>query len=404
MKKRGLVVPFVIIAVAGAIALTVAIFKKEPAAAWRTAEVRRGSLAVEVTATGAISPRTTVQVGTQVSGTVSKLFADFNSHVEKGQVIAKLDTTPLAAAVEDARASIMRASAQATLSAQNCKRTRLLFDKGLVAAAELDQAIADSQVSAATLSSAKAQLERAKINLTYATIVSPINGTVINRAVDVGQTVAASFNTPTLFSIADDLTRMQVQASIDEADIGEIRDGQKATFTVDAYPERTFTGRVTTIRLQPTVTQNVVTYTVIIDVTNEDLALLPGMTANITIAVRSAENVLIVPSSALRFQPPLPTGKPGGARAARARGTPASDRPGFDTAAGAKKRGSGDRVFVLADGELKRVKVMPGLTNGESTAVEGDLAPGQQVVVGIVTNNKTKAAQQPFGMGMRRRF
>jgi HlyD family secretion protein len=405
-KKHGITWIAVAVALVVIAAAVMALVKRESPAQYRTAEVRRGDLSVEVTATGSISPRTTVQVGTQVSGTVSKLFADFNSRVEKGQMIALLDTTPLAAAVEDARANLMKASAQASLASQTIARTHALFAKGLVAAMELDQATADSLATAATLSSARAQLERAKINLRYATIVSPISGTVINRAVDVGQTVAASFNTPTLFTIADDLTRMQVQASIDEADIGEIRDGQKATFTVDAYPERTFSGEVTSIRLQPTVTQNVVTYTVIIDVSNKDLALLPGMTANITIAVRSAQNVLIVPSSALRFSPPRPEGERQKAWAAGAEGRSREKRPGLDSAAMAKRRGGGGRVFVLSGNELKRVKVVPGLSNGESTAVEGDLSPGQQVVVGTLGQNKAKTSQQqPFGgMGMRRRF
>jgi HlyD family secretion protein len=242
-------------------------------------------------------------------------------------------------------------------------------------------------------------------------IVSPINGTVINRQVDVGQTVAASFNTPTLFTIADDLTHMQVQASIDEADIGQVRDSQKATFTVDAYPDRTFAGVVTTIRLQPTVTQNVVTYTVIIDVPNEDKTLLPGMTANITIAVRSADSVLIVPSSALKFMPPATPGK------GKGEGTPAvrsgqaragGRAPGGDTFG--KKTGmrpkDGGRVFVLADNKLRRVRVATVLSNGENTAVTGDLVPGQLVVVGSLTPTKSKTVtqQQPFGGGMPRRF
>jgi HlyD family secretion protein len=399
-KKQGIALITVGIVLIAVVAAVVALIKRETPVQYRTVEVRRGDLSVEVTATGAIAPRTTVLVGTQVSGTVAMLFADFNQQVKKGQVIAQLETTQLSAAVEDARANVMRASAQATLSVQTCKRTRALYVKGLVAASDLDQAVADSLSSAASLNSAQAQLDRAKINLTYATIISPINGTVINRAVDVGQTVAASFNTPTLFTIADDLTRMQVKADIDEADIGEIKDGQKASFTVDAYPDRTFVGTVSSIRLQPTVTQNVVTYTVIIDVPNNDLTLLPGMTANITIKVRSAENVLIVPSGALRFSPPRTEGERGKTWSARESGPSGEKRPVSDSSAMAKRRGFGNRVFVLVGSELKRVKVVPGLSNGESTEVEGDLEPGQQVVVGTLTQNKAKTSQQqPFGMG-----
>jgi HlyD family secretion protein len=410
-KKQGIIWIAVAIALAAIVVAVMVFIKREPAVQYRTAEVRRGDLSVEVTATGSISPRTTVQVGTQVSGTVSRMFADFNSQVKKGQVIAQLETTQLAAAVEDARANVMKASALATLSAQTCKRTRMLFGKGLVAASDLDQAFSDSLTSAASLNSARAQLDRAKINLSYATIVSPINGTVINRQVDVGQTVAASFNTPTLFTIADDLTHMQVQASIDEADIGQVRDSQKATFSVDAYPDRTFEGVVTAKRLQPSVTQNVVTYTVIIDAPNKELMLLPGMTANITIKVQSVDSVLIVPSSALKFMPPAAPGKGKGEGAPGVRSSQAlagGRATGGDTSG--RKTGmrpkDGGRVFVLSDNKLRRVRVIPGLTNGENTAVTGDLTPGMLVVVGTLTSNKPKsgAQQQPFGGGMPRRF
>jgi HlyD family secretion protein len=409
MKKKKLVIAGVVL-VAVAAAFTIFMMaKKGPEPQWRTATVQRGSLSVEVTATGSIAPRTTVQVGTQVSGTVARLFADFNSQVKKGQVIAQLETTQLSAAVEDAHANVMKASAQATLSAQTCKRTRLLFAKGLVAASDLDQAVSDSLSSAASLSSAQAQLDRAKINLTYATIVSPINGTVINRQVDVGQTVAASFNTPTLFTIADDLTRMQVQASIDEADIGQVQDSQKATFTVDAYPDRTFEGVVTSKRLQPSVTQNVVTYTVIIDVPNKGQLLLPGMTANITIKVRSIDSVIIVPSSALKFMPSTFTGK--GDKNWAAAGTRSGRTIASSRVSSAPKTSrqtkDGSRVFILADNKLTRVRVTTVLTNGENTAVTGDLTPGQLVVVGSLAAAKVKtgAQQQPLGGGgMPRRF
>ncbi|HMD67467.1 MAG TPA: efflux RND transporter periplasmic adaptor subunit, partial [Chitinivibrionales bacterium] len=224
---------------------------KQPVS-YRTAAVTRGDLKVQVTATGSLNSFVTVQVGTQVSGTVARLFVDFNSRVKKGQVVALLDTMLLHAEVVDARASLVKAEAQLTLSTQNCARTRALFAKGLVAQADLDAAVSDSAGSASAKASAKAALDRAKINLNYATITSPITGVVINRAVDVGQTVAASFNTPTIFTIADDLTKMQVQASIDEADIGQVKVGQVANFTVDAYPARTFVGTVSQIRLQPT--------------------------------------------------------------------------------------------------------------------------------------------------------
>jgi HlyD family secretion protein len=415
---------------------------KQPVA-FRTAPVTRGDLTVQVTATGSLNSFLTVQVGTQVSGTVARLFVDFNSRVKKGQVVALLDTMLLHAEVVDARASLLKAEAQLTLSAQNCTRTRALFAKGLVAQADLDAAISDSASTASTLGSARAALDRAKINLNYATIVSPITGVVINRNVDVGQTVAASFNTPTIFTIADDLTKMQVQASIDEADIGQAKVGQTGNFTVDAYPTRTFTGVVSQIRLQPTTVQNVVTYTVMIDVDNKDMALLPGMTANVTIDVQKAENVLMVPAAALKFVPPTGQGdkwkKRGPAagdssRAGRqwsgaARDTGVQAGRGGDTtqrrhgqwaSAGAgdtAQRGHGQwkgqagedmgHVFVLVEGKPKFVRVKTGLSNGGFTAVEGDVQAGDQVIVGVLSN-KAPAQTVPLTgggpPGMGRRF
>ena len=416
---------------------------KQPVS-FRTAAVEQGDLKVQVTATGSLNSFLTVQVGTQVSGTVARLFVDFNSRVKKGQIVALLDTMLLHASVVDARASLFKTEAQMNLSAQNCTRTRALFAKGLVAQADLDAAISDSAGAAASLSSARAALDRAKINLNYATIVSPITGVVINRAVDVGQTVAASFNTPTIFTIADDLTKMQVQASIDEADIGQVKTGQAASFTVDAYPTRTFAGTVSQIRLQPTTVQNVVSYTVMVDVDNKDMALLPGMTANITIDVQKAENVLKVPAAALKFMPPMAQGgkwkkrsATGGdtARAGRqSSGAPrdtgaqrshgggwgaagASDtaqrRHGQWASAGAgdtTQRAQGQwknqagedmgHVFVLVEGKPKFVRVKTGLSNGGFTAVEGDLQPGQQVIVGVLNpNNKAPAQAVPLTGG-----
>ncbi len=411
---------------------------------FRTAPVTRGDLTVQVTATGSLNSFLTVQVGTQVSGTVARLFADFNSRVKKGQVVALLDTMLLHAEVVDARASLLKAEAQLTLSAQNCTRTRALFAKGLVAQADLDAAVSDSASSASSLGSARAALDRAKINLNYATIVSPITGVVINRNVDVGQTVAASFNTPTIFTIADDLTKMQVQASIDEADIGQVKVGQTGKFTVDAYPTRTFAGVVSQIRLQPTTVQNVVTYTVMIDVDNKDMALLPGMTANVTIDVQKAENVLTVPAAALKFAPPAAQGGtwkkrgpaagdssragrqwPGGAARdtgaqARRAGDTTQRRHGQWASAGAgdtAQRGHGQwkgqagedmgHVFVLVEGKPKFVKVKIGLSNGGFTAVEGDIQAGDQVIVGVLSNKAPAQAVPLTGggpPGMGRRF
>ncbi len=401
---------------------------------FRTVPLEKGDINVEVTASGTINPHYLIQVGTQVSGTISQIFVDFNSRVKKDQLVALIDTTFLYAAVEDAAAAKNKALSQQVLTQNTAKRTKDLFDKGLAAQADLDQATADFESAKANLISAQAELDRAKINLAYARIVSPITGVVVNRNVDVGQTVAASFNTPTLFTIADDLTKMQVQASIDEADIGQIHTGQKAQFTVDAYPSRQYAGTVSQIRLQPTTVQNVVTYTVMIDVDNPDLSLLPGMTANITVSVQQAHDVFKVPAAALKFAPPGYQSPWAGTEKAtatirllapaigntpravqirdfhktalthrnrlekarfrrEAAGIMAIDRPippaqkvnGGN--AGNDDRKNWGRIFILENGKPVRVPVRIGLSNGGFTAIEGNVQEGQAVITGMLTSS-----------------
>jgi len=256
-----------------------------------------------VTATGTINAVTSIDVGTQVSGIVSKLYADFNSVVKEGQVIAQIDSTFLSQSVQDAEAGVYKAKAQLADSKRNLDREKALVDKGMDAQQNYDAALTLYESNNASLKSAEATLQRAKINLAYATIYAPVNGVIINRAVNVGQTVAASFSSPTLYTIANDLSKMQVLTTVDESDIGRISIGQTATFTVDAYPEDTFHGRISQIRLAPISIQNVVNYTVVIDVNNDQLKLMPGMTANVKVLVATAHNVLRVPNMALRFQP-----------------------------------------------------------------------------------------------------
>jgi HlyD family secretion protein len=380
---------------AGAVALLAAAYlgyrywkKADPATAWITAPVLRDGVHVTVTATGTLKAVTTVEVGTQVSGTIAALYADFNSHVKKGQVIARLDTTLLYASLQDARSSLERVSALDQQASAELKRMRSLFARELVSQAELDQAVAAARVAAANLTSARAGVERAKINLRYAIIQSPIDGIVLSRAVELGQTVAASFSTPTLFSLAGDLREMRVQAAVDEADIGKVKEGQTATFTVDAYPEETFKGAVEQVRLQPTVTQNVVTYDVVLRVPNDDLRLMPGMTANLTITVDARENVLTVPVAALRFAPPRPEGE----KPARRAGTGERGERG----------GNAGRVFVLENGKPRRVAVATGLTDGARTEVTGDLKPGALVITGIQSAEAKAGAGAPFGMQQQR--
>jgi HlyD family secretion protein len=293
---------------AGLVAATALIlyFNREesPDIEYRFDQVRRGDISRVVTATGALEAVTTVQVGSQVSGTIARLYADYNTIVRAGDVVAEIDPTFLDAQVKENEANLQRLLASEKDAQRNLARTRELYDKGVVSDADRDAAVTAYEVAKASRLQSEAALDRARVNRRYATIRSPIDGVVISRNVDVGQTVAASLQAPTLFQIANDLTQMQVKASIDEADIGMIRVGQPVTFTVDAYGTQTFSGRISEIRLEPINTNNVISYDVIVDVPNPDLQLMPGMTANITVLIERRENVLRVPALALRFRPP----------------------------------------------------------------------------------------------------
>jgi HlyD family secretion protein len=271
---------------------------------FRLDKVASGEISMLVTATGTVNPVTSVDVGTQVSGIVSRLYADFNSVVKQGQVIAQIDPTFLQQSVKDAEANLDRSKAQFAENKRTLDRTRALFEKGMESQLNYDAAATSFESSSAALKQAQATLDRAKINLAYATIYAPISGVVIDRKVNIGQTVAASFSSPTLYTIANDLQRMQVLTTVDESDIGRISIGQEATFTVDAYPDERFTGTISQIRLAPVTVQNVVNYTVVISVNNDQLKLMPGMTASVRIMVASTKDVLKVSNMALRLQPP----------------------------------------------------------------------------------------------------
>ena len=277
--------------------------KKEEKVSFDTTKVEMGNIQTSITATGTIEPVTSVTVGTQVSGIVSKLYVDYNSVVKKGQVIAELDRTNLISELNAQKASL--ASAQSSLNYQqsNYERYKTLFDKGLVSADEFESARLQYEQSKQQVAQSRESVQRAQTNLGYATITSPIDGVVLSKAVEEGQTVAASFNTPELFTIAQDLTNMRVIADIDEADIGGVKEGQRVSFTVDAFPDDKFEGAVTQVRQQATTESNVVTYEVVISAPNNDLKLKPGLTANVTIFTLEKNNVLVVPAKALRFQP-----------------------------------------------------------------------------------------------------
>ncbi len=378
------------------------------ASPYRTEAIQRGDVRVQVSATGTLDAVTTVQVGSQISGTINALYADFNSQVRKGEVLALIDPTFLKAQVAQSEADLEKARVTQRQAERDMARQEPLKQQGLASQADIDAAETALDAARASVKSAEAALTRAKTNLAYATIASPIDGIVVSRDVDVGQTVAASLSAPTLFTIAQDLTQMQLEASVDEADIGMIRVGQAVTFTVDAFPERTFAGEVRQIRLAPKTEQNVVSYTVVVRVPNPDLRLLPGMTANATFLIEEARDVLRVPSSALKFHPD-PAGvrareggasaQASGAKGARQGQASGGSRPAMQggrgagqaaevargdaalSAPGAPLRGT---VYVLKDGsQLRKVSVGLGLSDGTYAAVTSDsLSEGMQVVVG----------------------
>jgi HlyD family secretion protein len=355
----------------------------ETGPAFVTAPVTRGDIISRVTATGTLSALVTVQVGTQVSGRIQTLKADFNSEVKKGQVLATLDPELFQAAHAQAVAServaaanVTRAKARAADADRKFRRAAELAAQKLVAPADLDAAQAEVDVAKADIEAAEAQLaqaralrQQAQVNLANTTITSPIDGTVISRAVDVGQTVAASLQSPTLFTIAENLARMQVNTSVAEADVGRLKEGAEATFTVDAFPNRRFTGRIRQLRFAATVVSNVVTYDAVIDVENPELLLRPGMTANVTFVTQEVRDVLRVPNAALRFRFE-PQEAPGGQPIAR---------PGRQD--GVRPPPPGSRlVTVLRNGKPERVAVEVGLTDGSFTEVVSGLSEGDLVV------------------------
>ena len=318
-----------------------------------------------VTATGTIEAVTSVTVGTQVSGIVNKLYVDYNSQVKKGQVIAELDKTNLLSELNTAKANMASAQSQRNYQSANMKRSQTLYQKGLVSADDYENALLTYRQAKEQVATAKEQVQRAQTNLGYATITSPIDGTVISKSVEEGQTVAASFNTPELFTIAKDLTNMQVVADVDEADIGAVKEGDRVTFTVDAYPDDTFEGTVKQVRLQATTTNNVVTYEVVISAQNADLKLKPGLTANVTIYTQERTGVLAVANKALRF-------------------TPTKETVGKDMKIVDCK--GKNKVWTLDGKTLTAHPVSIGQTDGMHTEITKGLKAGQQIVTEIVVN------------------
>ena len=368
---------------------------QDPEKRYKLATVDQGAIIQNVSANGTLNPVVLVSVGTQVSGTVRKLYVDFNDKVKKGQALLELDDALVAASERQSAASVANAQANLELAHANEARIKKLFAQEYVSRQEYDQSRQALKSAQAQLALARAQNERDRANLGFTVIRSPVDGVVIDRVVDLGQTVAASFQTPTLIKIAQDLSEMRIDTSFAEADIGLIREGQKARFTVDAFPSRNFVGDVQQIRLNPTNQQNVVTYNVRINVANPELVLLPGMTAYVNIGVQQREGVLLVPNAALRFKPAeAAEKKPADAQPAAAAGM----APGGGVGKGKKRDGQSGTVYVLDGGELRPVSVQLGITDNRNTEIlGGELKAGERVVVGENSNG----VKPPSSVGMR---
>ena len=374
---------------------------------FETAIIKKGSIINTITATGTIQADTTVSIGTQVSGVIKKIHVDFNSPVKKGQLLAEIDKTPLQTQVQQAQASLDDSKSEVEFQTAAFERFKALLDKKLVAQADFDQVKYSYKKALANLKTAQAGFDKAIVNLNYASIYSPITGVVLNRAVDQGQTVAASFSTPNLFTITNDMRKMQVQANIDEADIGLLKKGQPVDFTVDAYPTEVFKGDVRQIRMQPIVTSNVVTYTVIVNAPNPDTKLMPGMTANITVLVQKVDSVITVPGKALRFTPDAtwlaeylknnPVVKRQGAGGTSQPGSTERQRPAGEAGqsgsgefqAGAQQGKKPVVVWVKEGEKVHRVRVTTGAIDGANAEIKSGLKEGDEVILSMSLSGKT---------------
>lgn len=355
-----------------------------------TAKVEKGNLSIAVTATGTIEPITLVEVGTQVSGVISKIYVDYNSEVKAGQVLAELDKRLLASELENANAALQSRLVDLDLQKKNYERQKSLWEKQAISKVDWENAESTYKTAQLAVTSSKAAVLKAQTNLGYATITSTIDGVVVSRAVEQGQTVAASFSTPTLFTIANDLTKMRVIANVDEADIGGVKEGQRVSFTVDAFPEDEFEGKVVQVRLEATTTSNVVTYQVVIDAPNPDLKLKPGLTANVNIYTMEEKDLLLIPSKALRFNPAPEVMKDiEGLKVSEQRGPvhPNNDKT--------------QKIVWVKDGDKLLPKhIVIGKTDGIHTAIIEGLNAGEEIVTGILQKtNGDKSEAQAKGNG-----
>ena len=363
-----------------------------PEQRYKQQAIEQGEITQTVSANGTLNPVVLVNVGTQVSGTVTKLYVDFNDKVEKGQALLELDRSLLAAQARQSSANIGNIAATLDLARASEARMKSLFEQEYVSRQELEQAVQSRKSAEAQLAQARAAADKDQVNLNYTTIRSPVSGIVVDRVVDLGQTVAASLQTPTLIKIAQDLSEMRIDSSFAEADIGKIKQGQKVRFTVDAFPNKSFTGEVQQIRMNATVLQNVVTYNVRVSLENPDQILLPGMTAYVNIGVARRDNVLMVPNTALRFKPPEADEKASGAPKNGANN-------GEAKAKGKKRDGTSGTVYVTDGKVLKPVPIQLGITDNRNTeVVGGEPKAGDKVIVG---ENTASSSGKPSSVGMR---
>lgn len=405
---KRIIIIVALVAAAGLLVRTIAARGTEDTVHYRLVNVEQGDLEAVVSATGTLDAVTTVQVGTQVSGTVEAIFVDYNDPVHAGQVIARIDTTLLESAVASAEAQLARAQAELRQARREHKRIAALHDEGLVSDSEDNTAQYSLDLAEASVQSAQVDLDRARQNLSYATITAPIDGTVIDRTVDVGQTVQASFSAPELFLIAGDLSAMQILASVDESDIGEIAEGQTVRFTVQAYPDDDFSGTVRQVRLQSATEENVVNYTAVVDVPNADGRLLPGMTATVDFLVQTAQDVMYVANAALRYQPDEDTARAAMERLRASRqAADGADQQRQGPPAGVDPTAAADRGLLWAlddDGQLTPVPVLTGLSDGSNTEVAGrSLEAGRQIVAGVSAHAVSNTSSNPFQQNQQQR-
>jgi HlyD family secretion protein len=387
----------IIVAVVALLAIGFFVARRERSSSsqFQAATVTRGPITQAVTATGTLNPVVNVQVGSQVSGNIAKLFVDFNSQVKAGQVVAQIDPMLFQAAVTQAEGDLASAQAALELAKLNASRTQTLFTQKNSSQQDLDQAVANLHQAEANVKIKQGALDRAKADLEHCTITSPVDGVVISRSVDVGQTVAASLQAPVIFTIANDLTKMQIDTNVAEADVGAVEVDQNVDFTVDAFPQRIFHGKVVQVRNAPITVQNVVTYDTVIGVNNPDLKLKPGMTANVSILIAHRDNVLQVKNAALRYRPADAPTHEAKSSAAKPGGSPGE---GQRNGGGRRPRGGERTVYILSGGRPKPVQIKTGISDGVVTEVTEGLKEGDQIVTAELATSPPSAspAANPF--------